>query len=254
MWITGASSGIGAALAFAFNEAGAHVILSARSIDGLHNVQKSLKYPEKSTVITMDMASETSIEDAVLNVSQKFETIDILVHNAGLSQRSLAIETQINVDRQIMETNYFGTIIFTKRLLTKMLNQSSGQIVVISSVTGKVGVSYRSAYAASKHALHGFFDSLRAETEKHNIYITLVCPGYVKTNIGINALKGDGSTNNEEKPQTSAMEPNILATKILKAVKSKKREVYFGGKELLIIYIKRYLPSLYYKIIQQIKP
>jgi short-subunit dehydrogenase len=178
-----------------------------------------------------------------------------LIHNAGVSQRSLASETNLETDKTIMNVNYFGTITLTKLLLDKMIEKQHGHVVVISSVAGKVGVQYRSAYAASKHALHGFFDSLRAETEPMGIFTTIVCPGYVKTNISLNALKGDGSNYNDtDRNHIKAMEPMVLAEKILKSVKNRKREVYYGGKEILIIYIKRYLPTLYYKIIKKIKP
>ncbi len=254
-WVTGASSGIGAALAHLLNDAGAHVIISARNIERLQDVQSKLKNPKKCTVLAMDMASQQSIEEVVSIANKTFPQIDLLIHNAGVSQRSLASETNLETDKTIMNVNYFGTITLTKLLLDKMIEKQHGHVVVISSVAGKVGVQYRSAYAASKHALHGFFDSLRAETEPMGIFTTIVCPGYVKTNISLNALKGDGSNYNEtDRNHIKAMEPMVLAEKILKSVKNRKREVYYGGKEILIIYIKRYLPTLYYKIIKKIKP
>ncbi len=254
-WVTGASSGIGMSLAQLLIDAGAHVIISARNVERLQEVQSIVKDPKMCTVIPIDMASQLSIEEAVSIANKTFPKIDILINNAGVSQRSLSAETNLETDKIIMNVNYFGAITLTKLLLGSMIENQKGQIVVISSVTGKVGVQYRSAYAASKHALHGFFDSLRAETEPMGIFTTIVCPGYVKTNISVNALTGDGRPYNDiESNHTNAMDPLELAGKILKAVKNRKREVYFGGKEILIIYIKRFLPSLYYHIIKKIKP
>lgn len=255
VWITGASSGIGQALAYLLNESGAHVIISARNKEKLQDLKVTSKYPTKCTIMAMDMASHQSIEEATFIVNKTFPKIDILINNAGVSQRSFAVNTTLEIDKTIMNINYFGTITLTKFLLEKMIDHRQGQIVVISSVTGKVGVKYRSAYAASKHALHGFFDSLRAETEPQGIYTTIVCPGYVKTNISVNALTGDGSPFGElEGNYINALEPLELAVKILESVKYKKKEVYFGGKEILIIYFKRFLPSLYYKIVGKLKP
>ena len=186
-----------------------------------------------------------------------FGKIDMLINNGGVSQRSLAKETSIEVDRKLMEVDYFGTIALTKYLLPHLLRQKFGHIVVVSSVMGIIGTPYRSGYAAAKHALHGFFDSLRAEVWKDckNIYITIVCPGWIKTNVTMNALKGDGTNLNEMDRTTAAgLKPSDFARTMLRAIQSKKEEVYIGGfKEVMAVYLKRFLPRLFSKVVRKAK-
>ena len=151
-----------------------------------------------------------------------------------------------------MDINYIGTVALTKSVLPTMVRQQFGHIVVISSVLGKFGTPFRSGYAASKHALHGFFDTLRAEVYADNIKVTIICPGYVHTNVTINALKGDGSKNMVMAESTrSGLEPSDFALKALKAIAKEKKEVLIGRKEVLMVYIKRFLPWLYYRMIKK---
>ncbi len=190
-----------------------------------------------------------------------------MVNNAGISQRSLVVDTQTTVDRKIMEVNYFGTVNLTKKLLPLMLANGGGKIAVISSITGKFGFPLRSAYAASKHALHGFFETLQLELKpEDNIFITILCPGRIKTNISRNALIYDGSIYGKmDEGQEQGMSADICAQKIVKAisqkkrevyiggVSQKKREVYIGGVDVLMVYFKRYLPALFYWIASRTK-
>ncbi len=162
IWITGASSGIGEALVYELSQQGAILILSARNIEQLQQVKSQCSNSQQHQVIPLDLTDTKSLESAVTQVLKGVEKIDILIHCGGISQRSLVQDTDLAVDRQIMETNYFGTSALTKGIVPSMLQHQSGQIVVISSVVGYFGTLFRSAYAASKHALHGFFDSLRA--------------------------------------------------------------------------------------------
>jgi dehydrogenase/reductase SDR family member 7B len=153
-----------------------------------------------------------------------------------------------------MEINFFGAVALTKLVLPSMLSRKSGQIVVTSSVMGKLGTPYRTAYAASKHALHGFFDSLRAELWDQGIRVTMVCPGFVRTNISINALKGDGSTfGGMDAAQDAGMDPEDCAKKIVRAIEAERNEVYMGGKEILGVYLQRFVPDLFAKIIRKVK-
>ena len=254
VWITGASSGIGKGLALAFSDAGANVILSARNEEALNAVKKQCKHPDKAAVLPLDLVNFDSFPEKVKEAKSFFNGIDILVNNGGVSQRSFAMDTRLDVDRKIFDVNYFGTIGLTKTLLPEMLTRKSGHIIVISSVMGKIGTPLRSAYAGSKHALHGFFDSLRAELYQNNIGVTIVCPGYVKTNVSKNALTGDGSKFNKMDEATGkGLEPEDLARKILKAVSKGKEEVVIGGfKETMAIYLKRFFPKILSKVVRKV--
>ncbi|MBU6342143.1 MAG: SDR family oxidoreductase [Bacteroidetes bacterium] len=256
IWITGASSGIGEALAYAWAQEGAHLILSARNEAELQRVANAAQNAGAASVIvqTLDLAQHATIPDVVANVLTRCGKIDILVNNGGISQRSRAQDTSLEVDYRIMAVNYFGTVALTKALLPHMLTHQLGHIVTITSLTGKFGSPYRSSYAASKHALHGFFDSLRAELHDAHIYVTLVCPGFVRTNVSINALTGSGSAlGTMDEATEKGMSPEYLARKILRAVELQKEEVYFGGKEVLAVYLKRFFPRYFSKVIRKAK-
>ena len=153
-----------------------------------------------------------------------------------------------------MDVNYFGAIAVTKAVLPALARQQFGQIVVISSVMGKIGTPRRSAYAASKHALHGFFDSLRAEVHPDNISVTIICPGYVHTNVTLNALRGDGSAHAQMADDTrNGLAPDVFARRALRAIKRRRREVLIGKKEILGVYIKRFFPGLLARIVRGMK-
>jgi dehydrogenase/reductase SDR family member 7B len=153
-----------------------------------------------------------------------------------------------------MLTNYLGTVALTKSILPKMLELESGHIVVVTSLVGKFGSPYRSSYAASKHALHGFFDSLRAEIFSKNIKVTIVCPGFVKTNISLNALTGEGKPQKTMDEATeNGLKPEYVADKIIKAIIKEKEEVYIGGKETRGIWMKRFFPGFLSKKLRTAK-
>jgi len=254
VWITGASSGIGEALVYAFDSRAAKIIISARRENELERVKKNCKNPGNIIVQPLDLENHDKIENIAQSIIIKTGKVDILINNGGISQRSLAKDTNIKIDKRIMNINYFGTIALTKAVLPNMLQNKTGHIVVISSVTGKIGVPLRSAYAASKHALHGFFDTLRAEIWKENIYVSIICPGFVRTNVSKNALTADGTAQNKMDDATNqGIEPNYLAEKIINAISKKKEEVVFAGKEVFSIYLKRFLPALFSKIIKKAK-
>lgn len=254
VWVTGASSGIGEALCYALDKAGAKIILSSRNAKGLEKVRQNLKQTD-ALIVPLDLADPDSLPRAVEKVMQKIGRIDILINNGGISQRSLAIETNTAVDQRIMHVNYFGTVALTKLVLPIMLAQQSGHIVTVSSVAGLYGTPYRSAYAASKHALHGFFDSLRAELHQKGIYVTLICPGFVNTAISIHALTGDGTPlNSMDAATSSGIQPDVFAQKMLAAIAAKhNRKVIGGFKEKFGIFMKRFYPSLFDKLIVRIK-
>lgn len=247
VWITGASSGIGEALAVAWSREGARVILSARNAQELERVRKACANPERHVVLPLDLTDTSAIFEAAKNVGN----VDILVHSGGVSQRSLAAETSLDVDRAIMDLNYFGTVALTKAVLPSMLARKSGHIVPITSVIGYVGVPLRSAYSASKHALHGFFETLRAETAKDGIRITIVVPGYVRTNVSQNALRGDGTAHGKtDDTHRKAMLPEDAAPRIIDAVAKNKPEVRVGGKEIHAVLLRRYFPGLVRRVLK----
>jgi short-subunit dehydrogenase len=186
-------------------------------------------------------------------VLEQFGKIDVLVNNGGISQRSFAMDTILEVDRRLMAINYLGTVALTKAVLPSMVAQGGGQIVSVTSLTGMFGTPYRSSYAASKHALHGFFDSLRAELVDKNILVTLIAPGFVRTNISFNAFVGDGSAQNDmDSRQEAGMLPVPFAKKMVRAMEKEKKVAYIGQKEVIMVYIKRFLPSLYYRMIAKV--
>ena len=230
VWITGASSGIGKALALELSNKNARLILSSRKQSDLELVKSSCKHPENVKIVTLDLEKLDTLEAKTKEAIEAFGAVDILVNNGGISQRSLAAETSLNVDKRIMDINYLGTVALTKHLIAHFQARKSGHFVVTTSIVGKIGTPLRSSYAASKHALHGFFDSLRAELFKDNIAVTLVCPGFVKTNISLNALTGDGSP--QEKMDTATnngIEPTRFAKLMARAIAKKKEEVYIAG-------------------------
>ncbi|MEJ7646588.1 MAG: SDR family oxidoreductase [Chryseolinea sp.] len=255
VWITGASSGIGEAVAYALSKKKVRLILSARRTAELERVKnKCVELSGQSVYILPVDLTETELLPAITSDAIKcFGHIDILVNNGGISQRSLVHETSIEVYRRLMEVNFFGGISLTKYLIPHFIERRQGHFVVISSVTGKFGTPYRSGYAASKHALHGFYDAVRAEYFKDNIIVTMICPGVVHTPISLSALRGDGTENNKmDTLQAKGMPVEECATHIVRAIVQQKQEVYIGGKEVVLLYIKRFLPALFSKIIRNV--
>ncbi len=255
-WITGASSGIGEALAYELSLSGAKLILSARNAESLARVQQNcLKNTSFCEILPLDLANSSHFIELAEKAITFFGSIDILINNGGISQRSLAAETPMDVDRKIMEVDYFGTIALTKAVIPHMVRQQGGHIVVVSSVVGKFGFPLRSAYAAAKHALHGFFESLRSEIAPRNINITLVCPGRIKTNISYHAITKDGREHGQMDPgQAKGIPADVCAKKIIAAVKSNKKEIYIARGEKVLIYLKRYAPALFYVLVKKIAP
>lgn len=255
IWITGASSGIGEALAFALAREGSRLVLSARNHQKLEKIkEKCLKYTPYCIVQPLDISDTLSLEEVVNEVMTKTGKIDILINNAGRSQRSLAKETPLKIDRDIMEINFFGQVALTKLVLPHMLREKSGHLVVISSITGKFGFPMRTAYSASKHAIQGFFESLRAELKADNIKVTIVSPGRIKTNISLHAITSDGTAYNAmDNGQAEGMSPDKCASKIIRNLKKERKDFLVGGRELLMVYIHRFFPPLYHFLVNKIK-
>lgn len=254
VWITGASSGIGAEIAKQYSQRGARVILSARRREQLEEVKQACHQPDRHWVLPLDMADTESHQDVVAQALQMAGHVDIMIHNAGISQRALVKDTNIDVDRNIMEVNFFGTVSLTKAILPSMLQRKSGHFVVVSSLVGLFGTPLRSAYAASKHALHGFFESMQAEVWQDNIFVSMVCPGFIRTEISTKALTGDGTAHATLDPAlASGMPPDVCARKIIQGIKQRKAQIVVGGKETMGVWVKRFFPALFRRTIRRVK-
>jgi len=251
VWITGASSGIGIEMARQLASKGAKVVLSSRSEDKLVEIQKTLTNPDSHLVIQLDLEHNASFDLLAKKVIDHYGQIDFLFNNGGLSQRSNVRDTSMEVDRRIMEINYFGNIALTKAVLPYMEKQGSGHIIVISSIAGKFGFYLRSAYSASKHALHGFYESLRLEEEQFGINVTIACPGKINTAISLNALNSFGEKHGEmDHNQETGMTAKECVALLLKAVEKNKKEILIGNKEIKAVTLKRFCPKLFWKVIR----
>jgi len=254
VWITGASSGIGKALALELSQRGALLIISARKENALNEVKAACQSPEKVKVLPLDLGQYDNFNQTAKEAIAWSGRIDILVNNGGISQRAFANDTSIDVDKRIMDINYTGTVALTKAVLPHFIEKKQGHVVVTTSIVGKIGTPLRSTYAASKHALHGFFDSLRAEVYKDNIDVTLICPGYVTTNVSMNALTGDGTAQQTmDKATANGIKPQRFAKLMAKAIAKKKQEAYIAGaKEKLGVYVKRWIPKVYSVMVRKL--
>lgn len=253
VWITGGSSGIGEALALQFAEQGARLVLSARRKDELERVRDACVaagLPENEVlVLPLDVTDWDSMPAAVSRVCDVFGSIDMLINNAGISQRSRCIDTDMSVYRQLFEVDVLGQIALTKAVLPLMLEQGSGHIAVTSSVAGKVGVPQRTGYCAAKHAVMGFFDALRAETSRSGIQVTTITPGFINTNISVNALKGDGSEFGVvDKDIAGGMDVTRCAEVIMDGFDKGTPEIAVGeGMEMKALWLKRFFPKAVFK-------
>lgn len=253
-WITGASSGIGEALALDLARRGANLVLSARREDRLEEVRKRCPDSARIALLPLDVSDTERASEHARAALGAFGRIDMMVHNAGVSQRGTVIETPLEIDRRIMEVNYFGVVALTKALLPPMLDRGRGHFVVVSSVVGYVGTPERAAYAASKHALHGYFESLRAETYAKGIRVTMVCPGFVRTELRRSALTPEGSARGERAEiSASAISAESCASAIARAIETQTPEIYIGGREIAAIYLRRFSPRLLARILLRMK-
>ena len=286
--ITGASSGIGEAISYRLAHAQANLFLldrnrerlpvvrdkceeirlSAIGSSGKHGAQRSDSEGE-SRAETVDSAEQnnitdgltqqfyvdftdtSSINDFVAGITKERITFDYIILNAGISQRAFALETDIKIDRKIMETNYFGPVYLIKQLAGMLQTGQPVHIAVTTSISGLFGFRWRSAYCASKHALFGFFESLYLEND--HIQVTFLIPGRINTSISKNALLADGSTYSKmDSGQANGMDVDKCARVAVRAIAKGKRRKLIGGKELLMVYIKKFIPPLFYLLARKI--
>ncbi len=252
IWITGASSGIGEEFARQLSNAGATLVLSARSEEKLETIKAGL-IGENHMVLPLDLVKYDEFPKLAAQVVSKYGRIDVLINNGGLSQRSRTAETSLEIDHYIMNVNYFGNIALTKAVLPYFLTQNSGQIIVTSSVAGKFGFFLRSAYAASKHALQGFYESLVIEEQDNGVKVTIAVPGKINTPISMSALNEKGEKHGVmDHNQATGMSAEKCVQIILKAAIKNKREILVGNREILAVYLRRFLPQkMFWKIMKK---
>ena len=255
VWITGASSGLGKALATECASKGAVLILSARRVEDLEKVRLSLANPEQHISITVDITDENQVRHAYEEVLKAKGRIDWLINNAGLSQRALIAETTMQTERAIMEVDYFSQVFFTKTVLPTFLKQKSGRVVFVSSVAGLLGTQYRASYSAAKAAIHMWANSLRAEVSKDGVEVSVVFPGFVKTNVSFNALNGEGKPQgHQDEAIENGLDADVFAQRVVEALMAGEEYVVVGGKkEQLGVLVSRLSPSLLYKMIRKTK-
>jgi len=254
VWVTGASSGIGESLVHEFTERGARVIASSNDVAGLERVKADCG--EKSIFVScapFDLSETVEIERLVEQQIKNFGRIDYLVNIGGISQRARIDETPMWLDRKIFEINYFGTIALSKAVLPYMIRQQSGHILATSSISGRFGFPLRSAYSASKQALHGFIETLYLENKKNNLRASVIIPGRVRTAISIHALDAEGKEHGKlDDGQAKGITPKKAAEMIIRGIKKNKREILVGKNELLMLHIRRYCPWLFFRIADKI--
>ena len=252
IWVTGASSGIGEALVYALSAAGAKLILSSRRKEELERVKIRCVQPQNVAIIPFDQGVEHEVRQAFNNAIAIYGKIDMLFNNGGVSQRAEALQTSMELERRIFEINYFGNVLLSKLVVASMIQHGGGHLVITSSLLGKWGFHLRSSYAATKHALHGYYESLRFETEKTGIDITLVMPGFIATEISKHAFDDKGNpTGHMDANQAGGISAETCAQRILDGVSKKKKEFGVGGKEINGLLVRRFFPEIFYNILRK---
>lgn len=253
IWITGASSGIGEALAYSCVAEGAKVIISARREDELKRVAENCKTDSKNIfILPLDLENTELIEEKVNQVITQFGKIDVLINNGGIGQRGKAVNTKTEIDRRVMEINFFGTINLSKAVARVMQKQKSGKLVVITSIMGKYGMPLYATYAASKHALYGYFESLRQELYADNVKVLIVSPGFIDTDVSVKLLTENGEAYGiKSDAQKKGMSSMDCAKGIVNAIKGTENHKYVGGYELFSVYVKQFLPKTFYKLMRK---
>jgi len=257
VWITGASSGIGEACAYRYAAQGCHLILTSSSREKLERVAQKCRQlgSQNVRVLPYDLGEPDGIKLLVRGAWDAFGGIDILFCNAGVSQRTTVEDTPLPMVRKIMEINFYAPAAMAQAILPLMISGGGGRIAVTTSIAGRFGFPQRCAYSASKHALYGFFETLRAENYGNGISVTMVCPGRVRTNISINALDRGCVRHGVMDPgQQGGISADKAARQIIRAIAHRKNEVLVGRGELLMVYVKRFFPGLCDRLSRSIKP
>ena len=241
--ITGASSGIGKACAEVFSKAGSSVVIAARNADKLGLVECELKKFSNLLKVTADVSKEEDCKRLINETVNHFGGIDVLINNAGLSMRALFEEVNLNVLRELMDVNYWGTVYCTKYALP-YLQKNKGSITGISSIAGKKGLPGRSGYSASKFAMEGFLEAVRIENMKKGIHVLVACPGFTASGIRKSSLLKDGTAQGESpRDEKKMMQPEAVAQKIYHAVVNRKRDLVLTSDGKLTVWLDKFFPS-----------
>ncbi|WP_439101058.1 SDR family oxidoreductase [Congregibacter sp.] len=255
VWITGASSGIGEALALRMAARGSHLVLSARNESELQRVATLCRDAGAGDVIVLplDVSKHDTMEPAAQQVLAHFGKIDLLLNNAGVSQRSFCVDTDFEVYRQMMDINVLGQIALTQAVLPAMVARGEGHISVTASVAGKVGAPLRTGYCAAKHAVMGFFDALRTEIACEGLQVTTITPGFIQTNVSKNALSGDGKpTGTTDDDIAGGMSVDDCADVIMEGFEKGEAEIAVGsGPEMGLLQLKRDNPVAAFQALEQ---
>lgn len=257
VWITGASSGIGEACAYRWAEGGARLVLTATNAEKLASV--AAKCREKGApdvaVFPYDLSHPEGIPALARDAWEAFGDLSTIFLNAGISQRTSVEDTSMEMVRTLMEIDYFAPVAIAKEILPLMVARGDGHIAVTTSIAGRFGFPLRCGYCSAKSALYGFFESLQAEYYDKGIRVTLVCPGRVRTNISLRALDKGGKPHGKMDPgQAGGITTEKAARIIVKAIHKSRREVLVGGKELIMVHIKRFFPGLCARLLRKLKP
>jgi short-subunit dehydrogenase len=252
VWLTGASSGIGKELAIALSKSGASLILSSRKMQDLEATRTSCEQTD-ILLLPFDLENEEDLQSATNKAWQWKSGIDILFNNGGISQRAKALDSSFETDKKVFRINFLSNILLSKIIARKMIDSGRiGQLVITSSLLGKWGFHERSAYAASKHALHGYYESMRMEYESIGLKISILMPGFIATEISKHALDANGKPTGEmDQNQANGMSAAKCAAKILEGVSQQKLEIPVGGKEILGLRIKRFFPTFFDRILRK---
>lgn len=264
VWITGASSGIGRALATAFALEGASLILSARNISALEETAAGIlrattlvgEHGSAIHILPLDIENLDALPAAAGEAEKFFGRVDVLINNAGLSQRSLFMEMEPAVIEKLLKINLLSQIRLTGAVLPGMTRRGGGLIAGVTSIVGKFGSPMRTVYSAAKHGLHGFYDSLRAEVRGKSVHVVTVVPGFVRTDISKHALTGEGVARNiMDQNQEKGVSPELCARQIVLGLKRGKEEIYCGmnGKARASLFLRKWLPGTFRKIIAKVK-
>ena len=256
VWITGASSGIGRELAIQLAKDGAHLIISSSDAQKLSRVADECReFTSFCQEYPFNLSDPEEVKTTAETIVNTYEQIYLLINNGGISQRSLVKDTPVEIDRKIMEIDYFSYVILTKAVLPGMIDAGEGFIAATSSISGKFGFPLRSSYAAAKHAIQGFFEPLRAEIKPYKISVTIAYPGRIQTDISLKAINEQGEEYGLMDPgQMNGLSAKECARQYIRAIKKRKPEIYIGKSEILMVHIKRFFPGLFFRIVTKIKP
>lgn len=247
--ITGASSGIGKACAETFAQKGADMVLAARSTEKLSLIENDLKKDVNILTVKTDVSKKDDCQMLIEKTLEKFGKIDVLINNAGISMRSLFVDTDLSVLKKLMDVNFWGTVYCSKFAMPHLL-KTKGTLVGVSSIAGFQGLPGRAGYSASKFAMHGFLDAVRIENLKSGVHVLLVCPGYTASNIRNTALTGDGSVQRENpRNEAKMMSAEEVALNIYHGVVKRKRTIILTGQGKLAVMLRKFIPGIMDKLV-----